>query len=682
MAEKTKKSFFETKLMSSKIKSQTVSLFPEAGLGYLLGPILALMANGVVNGWLLQYWDKVLGLGTWAPLFESLLPIISAAVIIVGNLFVGRLMERKPSLAGKARPLLLIGMPFVAVALLVLFLVPLPEAAQETTVMAGWVTNEVSTEGGLLASILIAVGYNLYYAFAWPIYYTSHSALVGLSTRDSGKRGLLGTAIMAAQLAAAGISGMFGGLLVDLIGLLPVYKYTAAGIAAKEAIGITIPESGKTNDFNDLKGLVEGVHFETEITRAEAHQKWIILLIVMIAALVIGCLMEYFFTRERITEENIRHEEQLARAEHVDANEKVKKTSMMTQIKICVKDKFWWLLMIFWFLYQFGGMMKNNGMSWYSQSLTGTNSVSSLINTIGAIPTALGMAIVWPIAHKLTKSKTIAVGGLVAALAAAAAFASLGFLGNTAAISSISVASFIVKALGTAPAMYISMALMANVLDHQEAVHGIRTDGFTMAVYGSIMVAMAGIANGIIAGLNAIVPEESKAFLNTFIAYGVEGICYLAIAVMFVFMNVEKFTRVDNKAIVADHKAQILAAGGEWVEPEVRAQQEKEENERLVEEAKVEQLRVDCEKKGLNFEEEHAKYLANKEAAEKASAEKKAAAEAAKQAKYDALTDEQKAAIEQKKADKKAKEEKNDAAALEALNKERLAVNRPAVAAE
>ena len=199
-------------------------------------------------------------MGEWAPLFETLLPIFSSILIVVGNLFVGKLLERKPTLAGKARPLILLGMPVILVSFLFLFLFPTHSAEGITEIDFG-------------TSILVAVGYNLYYALAWPLYYTSHSALVNLSTRDGKSRGLLATCIMAAQLAAAGISGMFGGLLVDLIGLLPVYKYTAAGIAAKEAIGITIPESGKTNDFNDLKGLVEGVHFETEITRAEAHQK-------------------------------------------------------------------------------------------------------------------------------------------------------------------------------------------------------------------------------------------------------------------------------------------------------------------------------------------------------------------------------------------------------------------------
>ena len=271
--EKTKKrSFFESKLMRTKIKSQNVSLFPEAGLGYLLGPILALLSNGVINIWLIQYWDKVLGLGSWAPLFETLLPIVSSIVIVIGNLFVGRLMERKPSLAGKARPLILLGMPAVAIALLALFLVPFPMAAQEDTVIAGILSGNVSTEGGLLASIIISVGYNLYYAIAWPIYFTSHSALVNLSTRDSGKRGLLSTAVMAAQLAAAGVSGMFGGLLIDLLGLLPVYTYSESYIAAHNLGDITF-----TNDFNEVASLTQGTDYTITISRQQANEKWTIL---------------------------------------------------------------------------------------------------------------------------------------------------------------------------------------------------------------------------------------------------------------------------------------------------------------------------------------------------------------------------------------------------------------------
>ncbi len=633
---KSKKSIFTTPLLSTKIKSNGVKLFPEAALGYLLGPILALISNGVVNIWLIQYWDKVLMLGKWNPIFETLLPILSAILIVIGNLVVGKLMERKPTIAGKARPFILLGMPLVAVALLVLFLVPLPQGAG-------------GENSNLLASIFIAVGYNLYYAVAWPIYYTSHSALVNLSTRDGGARGLLSTCIMAAQLGAAGLSGMAGGFLVDLIGLLPVYHVTSLGknfSTYEEAL-----EAAK-NISSDVV---------TKITPAEANSKWTILMIIMIACLVVGCLLEYYFTRERITEENVKTLEMQEVESGSENAAPAKGVSMGEQIKICMKDKYWWIIMIFFFLYQFGGQMKNNDLSFYSQAFTGGTSLSSLINTLGAIPTSVGMLLVWPLANKFTKSKTI-LGGC--ALAFVASLISLVCLmpGTTdGVIWGVSVTSFMVKALGTAPAMYISLALLANVLDHQEALYGKRTDGFTMSIYGSIMVAMSGVCNGIIVGLNSAFPEGGKV-LHTILGYLVEGGCYLIMGIMFLAMNVEKFTKIDNVTIIADQKAKTLAEGKEWLEPEERAAKEEAENARLVEEARVAQLKIDCEKKHLDFEAENNKFLVEKAKKDEAAAAKKAAAEekkaqreAAKQAKFDALPEEKRNAILAKKASQEEK---------------------------
>ena len=599
--EKTKKqSIFEKPIFRTKIKSANVKLFPEAGLGYLLGPILALISNGVVNVCLVQYWDKVLLLGDWNPLFQTLLPIISAIFVVIGNLLVGHLMERKPSIAGKARPLILLGMPLIAIALLVLFLVPLPTGAG-------------GSSSNLLASILIAVGYNLYYALAWPIYYTSHSALVNLSTRDGSKRNLLSTCSMAAQLGAAGLAGMAGGFLVDFIGLLPVYQY---GIKA-DGTPLT------TNILEEANSLANGFEVKTLISPDQANSKWTILMIIMIVCLVIGCLLEFYFTRERITEENVKN----AAVKEDQDIVKAEKTSMREQIKICAHDKYWWLIIIFFFLYQFGGQMKNNDLSFYSQAMTGENKLSSTINTVGAIPTALGMLIVWPIAHKLTKSKTISLGSLLAVLGGAIAFVALipSVASNDGAVWGLSIASFVVKALGTAPAMYISLALLANVLDHQEAVYGKRTDGFTMAVYGSIMVCMSGICNGIIAGINTAAKTSGMdlKLVNTILGYGVESACYLLMGIMFLFMNVEKFTKEDQIKILEDQKAACLARGEEWIDPQTRMEMEEKETARQIEEARISELKEKCAKKGWNFEEKEAEYQAQKAKAEEKKAAKK-----------------------------------------------------------
>ena len=46
---KKKKSFFESPLLSSKVKSANVKIFPEGGLGFFIGPTLALLANSILG---------------------------------------------------------------------------------------------------------------------------------------------------------------------------------------------------------------------------------------------------------------------------------------------------------------------------------------------------------------------------------------------------------------------------------------------------------------------------------------------------------------------------------------------------------------------------------------------------------------------------------------------------------
>ena len=636
---KEKKSAAANPLFSSKIKSANVKLFPEAFFGYLGGPFFALIPNGIINTFLTQYWTNVLGLDKWAKTFTWLMPLLSTVLIVIGNLLVGKLMEGKPKKAGKARPILFLSVPLILLALVVLFIAPFPYVQNAA---GDWVV----ADNTIWTLVVVAIGYNLFYAVAWPIYYTAHSSIVNLSTRNSTQRSFLATVVNAAQLGAAGVSGMLGGYLATWLQLVPT--------ASSERYWIN---HDKTNINYDLLWA----------DRQAANGKWMIAMIVMLVLFVVGVLLEYYFTRERITEE------QFASLKAGDENSKnaPKKVSMSKQISVCMKDKNWWIVMIFFLLYQLGGMLKNNGQLYYSQAWTGDTNLSSTISIVGAIPTALGMLVVWPLANKFTKTKSIRVGALVAAV-----FGFVGLIplfvpsllnGNPSdiagAINGISIAGFCLKALGMVPAMYVSMALLADVLDHEEAVYGVRTDGFTMSVYGSIMIAMTGISNAIILAFKGMYDPEVN-ISSTLAAYrtcmsliffGGEMLCYVIIFLMFFFLKSERFSKLDHEAIVEDQKAKCAKEGISYVDPAEKMKQEEAEADAKAEEDRKAELKATCAKKGLNFDEEEKKYEDQKAVKDKEAAEKKAAAdkkkaekEAAQKAKYDALPQEKKDALKAK----------------------------------
>jgi hypothetical protein len=285
------------------------------------------------------------------------------------------------------------------------------------------------------------------------------------------------------------------------------------------------------------------------------------------------------------------------------------------------------------------------------------------------------MVIAWPLSNKIGKGKAILCGSIVSVIGGVIG---LIFPENFTMV----VISFVVKAFGSTPAMYLSLALLADVLDHQEAVHGIRTDGLTMTIYGAIMAGMTGIATGIMNGVLSAtgysasnVSTEALRAAIPWIFIGGETIGYGVIVLMFIFMGVEKFSAFDHKAIVADQKAQAEAEGREYVDSATALKREEEEAERASDEARKAELKAQCEKKGLNFEEEEAKYQkaqaekkAIADAKAKANEDKKKAQEAQKQAQYDALPAEQKKAIEDKKAAQKAKEDKKAAEVLVQFN--------------
>jgi len=534
MSEKAKSGIFD-KFPPSLIKTSKVTLFPEGALGYLVGPTLALLANSILSSYFNKYMSDVLHVNSWASGFFTWLPVISVIFVVIGNILVGRLMDNNTSKAGKARPLLLVSVPISLIALLFLFVFS-PYDADSTS----WHTG---------ALVCIAIGYNLWFAFAYPMYYTPHAGLVSLSTRDSGDRGLLATISNATALAAMGLSSM---ILPFFLNLLFVYDMSGKGTPV-------------TNDAGVIQYYVD--ESGAAIYDAQAsYDHWKIFVIALIIITLIGALIEYFFTRERVTEES--------QGAAVEAPKKA--ASMGEQAKICFKDKFWVIMMIFFFLYQFGGMIKNVSQNYFCTAMFADangnytvaygGQIQGVLSIVGAVPTAVGMVVALPLANKIGKGKAIMCGAILAVAG--------GVLGMIAPNNfPLVVASFVIKALGSTPAMYLSLALLADIMDHQEALNGIRTDGLSMTIYGAIMAGMTGLTTGVLnAVLSAVNYDVSTLQTNEalraampWLFIGGETICYLLIAIFFTMMTVEKYGKLDHAAIVEDQKAEAEKEGRPYV---------------------------------------------------------------------------------------------------------------------
>ena len=566
-----KKSIFDNPLLSTKIKSANVKP-KELLLGYFIGPFGALLASGIFGSYLNRYFTDVLFRTDYTAgvqLFTTLLPLLSTILIVVGNLVVGQLVERTRTKAGKARPWILLSSVVMGAACILMFLIP----------------TGIPTVG---KAIWYAISYNLYYSVAYPLYNTSNSTLIPVSTRNSDQRGLLASATNIAHLGVMGAGSMVFPILAGFI---------------------------LFDGNNDPRMFA-----------------WVIMFIVVGVFTAFCTIMQYYFTRERVTEETLEM-----------PKDSVKKISVKQQLKGVATEPYWWIIIVFYLVFQFAGGMKNLSMAyfcrWVLEPFEGMTAESfaglsqSILGILGAIPMAVAVALVWPLANKFTKQKVVIAGMGIGVVGGVIAWIG-GELGNFPLVA-VGVA---VKCLGSAPACYMILAMISDMLDHIEAKRGYRCDGLTMSIYSSLMVAstpvMTGVFNGMLgaSGYGATLALQTDATLTVIKAsyVWIETIAYAVCGILLLFFNVEKYLKGDRVKILDRQKAEAIAAGVEWIPPEERLKMEEEKARLASEEARKAELKTYCEKKGLVFEEEEAKYQATQEATRRKAEEKKAAKAAKK----------------------------------------------------
>ena len=474
----------ETKIKSDEVKIQ------EIALGYFLAPFCAMLANSIFGAYLTRYYADVLGWTKFgAGAFAALLPIVSVIFVVLGNLSVGKWIDNTRTTAGKARPYLFAAIPLLTLAIITMFTSP--------------------NNGSLLQMIWIAVSYNLYYSIAYPCYYTAHSSMVSLSTRDTDKRGLLATMSNASMVAAAGV----GASIVVPI-LLQSYMFSYNGTSL-------------------------------DVEASYAH--WRVLSIGFTLITVLGIILEYYFTRERISEETM------------DLQRTAEDIPMKTHVDACTKDKYWWMVILYVLFFMMGQLVKNTSMSFYARWMfdsvlsaadpeSASGAMMSTLGLIGGLPSAVGMVIAWPLANKLGKQRAIVIGLIFSVLGGAVAFMGVHNFKMVCA-------GVVLKAVGIIPSQYVMLAVISDVLDHLEAKNGFRSDGFTMSIYGSIMVGLLGLAVGIVSGLlgmtgyDATLVKQPVAAENVliFVYLGMDILTFIVSIFLLWRMDVEKYAEEDQQ---------------------------------------------------------------------------------------------------------------------------------------
>ena len=425
-----------------------------------------------------------------------------------------------------------------------------------------------------LQVIWVIVSYNLFYSFSFTIYNMSHNLMVPLSTRNTIQRGGLSVFNQISTI-------MMSGILVALV--FPMLIMPSLGVD---------------------------------------QSKWIIVMSVLSILTLPFTLLEYYFTKERVTEEQ-------------SASGKEDKIPFLTQLKIVFTDKYMLIVFIYFLIYTLASSLKNIGLVYYCNYVLGTyndGTTQMLISVIGGIPMGIGIFVVWPLAKRFGKRNVTLAGFLLYSLGSGICWAA------SENMAVVLVGQFI-KNIGGLPCAYVFMALFADCLDHLEWKSGFRCDGTAMSVYNILATAIIGVStsifNALLSKSGYVAPEIQNgvtvAFTQTqqvkdvitFSFVGLETITGIILAILLLGLNVEKNISKKQADIREYQKAKALSNNEEWIEPEVKAKQDEERFLLENEEAYVAALKENCKKKNLDFEVELQKHKTQIEEKQSKKEEKK-----------------------------------------------------------
>lgn len=555
---------FNSKFWDTRITSANVNK-KERILGYIVGPFGVMLLQSIVNSYFNQYLTDVLGFTASKGLWIASFMVMFPVISKIIDAITNVFMAK-----------LLDKTTCKQGKLRPWFILSLPIVVISILMM--FAVPEVGPKG---QAIWIIIAYNLFYSVGYTMWYMAYEMSAALSTRNVKQRS--GNS-MAGQIT----------------------KNMGTGI-----ISILFPTI--------LTGICAAVGGNNQ-------QGYLLCMAVMCCIAVPLTFIQYFFTRERITEER-RNSESV-----VEEKKVVNEVNFGTQLKACLKDKYWVMFILMILLYQILNALKGVSQIYYAGWVVHGNSygeyaaIQAKFTMIAMAPMGPMLFVIVPLIRKFGRSKMIIIGSIIAAFGAIMAFFTAG---NTAGVY----AGTALGGIGAMAYVYTMMSFTGDAIDHVEYSQRIRVEGITAALVGF----MHSFANGIGLGLYnlglmitgyttpekigvgekgielfADQPQAAVTWIN-FSYQGAIALTAIMFAVLFIFFfDIDKHMPKVTEELTERKKEECKAKGIEYVSPielqraEIAKQQEEAEANRVLE------LKAKCEKKGLDFDKENQKYLDKK----------------------------------------------------------------------
>ena len=369
---------------------------------------------------------------------------------------------------------------------------------------------------------------------------------------------------------------------------------------------------------------ITGMLYPNILQKDLSGKSWLITVGVSSLFAIGFSFMEYFWTRERVTEDN-----QKVLADET-GGDGVLMVPFIQQFKNAITNKYFILATIAGIGFTFydylqGGNARVN-MITYILGGNEQNGFQFTYLLASMQPMAIGAVVVPILTRKYSSRRILQISAVITVIGIA--------------IALINPYSFVVAVVGgfVFACGIFALTNMINIFMQQasddiEYKHGYRPEGtLAVSVISTLITAIMTPLNAIYEtglSLNGYVAGamQQNAAVNKWILfayYGAYGVFAVIIFIVCIFFDAEKKMPMIHAELRERAKKAAEDRGEVYISPEEQDQIEREQAAKELEENRIADLKALCEKKGLDFETENQKYL-DQLAAKQAKAEAKAA---------------------------------------------------------